>query len=358
MARIGVLLLLLIQWSNLYAWSCWYQNGSDGWYLEGSMYCEGISVESSLSDHYCVWYRPDDPVCTQYQEVVCTEATEFKTEACPQNFTGGINFSRSYSCATLSWSGWVETSSNCTPLPPSCIETTESRTMACPSGYEGYITETRISQCPNPYGTEVWSDWLESQNTCTQSTIDPVSPVSVTSPLNPVSPMPIDSVTAPQIDVQNRPIETPISPSTGISNNRQGVTLPLDDSVPEDELNESDKDVETETSSNADSPKDVKQDKQDGDKKDSKDNVDNVIDDSKEIVHGFGLVLSLEILNKPMEFYQPPIADMFSITQEFPINADTREFQLDLLKRNDIQDYYDSVSDSTWERIRRGDILQ
>ena len=358
MVRIGLLLLSLIQWSNVYAWSCSFNQTENGWYLEDSMWCDGIDPQVALEDHYCTWFRPDDPVCSSFIEPICVDSIEYQTLSCPQNHSGGIQQSRTYVCQQASWTDWTTTSDNCTPNPPTCKSSSESRTLSFPSGYDGQITETRISQCPNPYGTEVWSDWLESQNTCTQSTIDPVSPVSVTSPLNPVSPMPIDSVTAPQIDVQNRPIETPISPSTGISNNRQGVTLPLDDSVPEDELNESDKDVETETSSHADSPKDVKQDKQDGDKKDSKDNVDNVIDDSKEIVHGFGLVLSLEILNKPMEFYQPPIADMFSITQEFPINADTREFQLDLLKRNDIQDYYDSVSDSTWERIRRGDILQ
>jgi hypothetical protein len=214
--------------------------------------------------------------------------------------------------------------------------------LQCPSGYDGQITETRISSCPDPYGDPVWQEWLEESNTCTQSVSDPVSPISVTSPTNPVTSTAIESVTVPQIDVPQT-----INPAE-----------PTVESIAQEELSNLDDEVETSTSDKTDSTKEVKQDKQDRDKEKSKENVDNVVDDRKEIVHGFGLVLSLEILNKPMEFYQPPLEDLFSIIQEFPINADTREFQLDLLKRNDIEDYYYSLSDSAWERIRRGDILQ
>ena len=342
MARIGVLLLLLIQWSNVYAWSCYYDNGEDGWYLEGSMVCDGIEVSVAIENHYCEWHRPDDPYCDQYQVPTCVDSIEYITETCPQNYSGGIQKSRTYVCQQASYTDWQVTSNNCTPNPPTCISSSESRIVACPSGYDGQITETRLSSCPDPYGTEVWSDWLESQNTCTQSTTDPVSPISVTSPSSPVSPTAIESVTVPQVDVPqtNNPAE------------------PTIESIVQEELGDSSEEVKTDTRSKTDSTKEVKQDKQDGDKKESKDNVDNVVDDRKEIVHGFGLVLSLEILNKPMEFYQPPLEDPFSIIQEFPINADTREFQLDLLKRNDLEDYYYSLSDNTWERIRRGDILQ
>ena len=342
MARIGLLLLLLIQWSNVYAWSCYYNNGEDGWYDGTSMVCDGIEVSVAIENHYCEWYRLDDPYCSQYQVTTCVDSIEYQTLSCPPNHSGGIQQSRTYVCQQASWTDWTTTSDNCTPNPPTCIASFDSRIVACPSGYEGQITETRISSCPNPYGTEVWSDWSESQNTCTQSTTDPVSPISVTSPTNPVTSTVTESVTVPQIDV----------PQT------TNPAEPTIESIVQEELNESTDEVETSTSDKTDSTEEVKQDKQDGDKEQSKDNVDNVVDNSKEIVHGFGLVLSLEILNKPMEFYQPPLADMFSITQEFPINADTREFQLDLLKRNDIEDYYYSLSDSAWERIRRGDILQ
>ena len=342
MAKIGTLLLSLILWSNVYAWSCYFNQTEDGWYLEDSMVCDGIEVSVAIESHYCEWYRPDDPYCSQFQEPICVDSIEYQTETCPSNYSGGIQKTRSYLCKQANWTDWQVTSDNCTPNPPTCSSSSESRTLSCPQGYDGQITETRISQCQNPYGTEVWSDWLESQNSCTQSTTDPVSPISVTSPTNPVTPIITESVTVPQVDVPQT--TNPASPNI--------------QSVAQEELSDSSDEVETSTSDKTDSTKEVKENKQDGNKEQSKDNVGNVVDDGKEIVHGFGLVLSLEILNKPMEFYQPPLADMFSITQEFPIHADTREFQLDLLKRNDIEDYYYSLSDSAWERIRRGDILQ
>jgi hypothetical protein len=151
--------------------------------------------------------------------------------------------------------------------------------------------------------------------------------------------MPIESVTVPTVDV----------PQTN---------EPTVESVAQEELSDAGDEVESSASDKTNSTEDVKENKQDGNKKDSKNNVNDVVNDSKEIVHGFGLVLSLEILQKPMEFYQPPLEDAFSITQEFYQSADTREFQLNLLKNNNIEDYYNSTSDYTWERIRRGDILQ
>jgi len=268
------------------------------------------------------------------------DSIEYQTLSCPPNYSGGIQQSRTYVCKQASWTDWTTTSDNCTANPPTCIASFDSRTLSCPQGFDGQITETRISSCPDPYGTEVWSDWSESQNTCTQSTTDPVSPISVTSPTSPVSPMPIESVTVPTIDVP------------------QTSNEPTIESVLQEEVSDTSDKVETNTSNETNSTKEVKENKQDGNKEDSKENVNNVVDNRKEIVHGFGLVLSLEILNKPMEFYQPPLEDAFSITQELPISAATRQFQLDLLKGNNIEDYYNSVSDSTWERIRRSDILQ
>jgi hypothetical protein len=304
------------------------------------MQCVGIDNQVALEQEYCGWYRPDDPICSAVIEPICVDSIEYQTLSCPPNYSGGIQQSRTFVCKQASWTDWTVTSDNCTPNPPTCIATFDSRTLSCPQGFDGQITETRISQCPDPYGTEVWSDWLESQNSCTQSTTDPVSPISVTSPLSPVSPMPVESVIAPTIDVP------------------QTTNEPTIESVVQEELSDSSDKVESNTSNQTDSTKEVKENKQEGDKKESKNNVDNIVDNSKEIVHGFGLVLSLEILNKPMDFYQPPLEDPFTIIQEFYQSADTREFQLNLLKSNNIEDYYNSTSDYTWERIRRGDILQ
>jgi len=334
MARIGLLLLSLILWSNAYAWYCNYTPDSNGFMVEDSLVCNGIDNETAVKDFWCVSYRPDDPICTQFIEPICVDSIEYITETCPPNHSGGIQKARTFICQQASWTDWQVTSNNCTPNPPTCISSSDSRNMACPSGYDGQIIETRIGNCPDPYGEIQFTEWLESTNTCVQSTTDPISPISVTSPTNPVSPIQIESVTVPIIDVPQTNNEPTIESL---------VSEELNDSVEEV------KDVSTEDSQSTDS-----KDKQDdnGKNDNGKNRKDTPIDSPKEIVHGFGLVLSLEILNKPMEFYQPPLEDLFTIIQEFPVNADTREFQLDLLKQDHIQNYYDSISNHTWERIR------
>jgi hypothetical protein len=155
-----------------------------------------------------------------------------------------------------------------------------------------------------------------------------------------VSPIQIDTVTVPVIDAP------------------QTTNEPTIESVVQEELSNSSDDVKDKTDNKTDSTKEVKENKQDGNDEQSENSKDDVVDSPKEIVHGFGLVLSLELLNKPIEFYQPPLTDMFSITQEFPINATTREFQLDLLKNYSIENYYNFISNRSWERIRRSDLLQ
>jgi hypothetical protein len=343
MARIGVLLLLLIQWSNVYAWYCNFTNGEDGWYLEGSMQCVGIDNQVALEQEYCGWFRPQDPICSEILQPVCVDSIEYQTLSCPTNYSGGIQQSRTYVCQQASWTNWTTTSDNCTPDPPTCVASSDSRTLACPSGYEGQITETRVSQCPDPYGEPQWLEWQQNEYTCTQNISDPVSPISVTSPTNPVTSIVTESVTAPIIDV----------PQT---NNPSEPTI---ESVAQEELSNSSDDVEQKTNNKTDSPKEVKQDKQDGNNEKSKNNKDEVVDNPKEIVHGFGLVLSLDILQKPMEFYQPPLEDIFSITQEFPLETRLiEEFYSDVLRQDYLENYYIGNSNSAWDRLRRSDILQ
>lgn len=339
-----LLLLLALIWSNYaYSWSCYYDNGSDGWYLEGSMVCDGIEVSVAIQDHYCEWHRPNDPYCDQYQTPICVDAIEYQTLSCPVNYSGGIQQSRTYVCQQASWTDWTTTSNNCSPNPPTCIASSESRVVACPSGYDGQITETRIGSCPDPYGDQQWLEWLEESNTCTQSVSDPVSPISVTSPTNPVTSIVTESVTAPVIDVTQT--TNPAEPTI--------------ESVVQEELTESSENVESSTSNKTDSTKEVKQDKQDGNKESSKKDVDNIVNDTKDIVHGFGLVLSMELFKQPMDFYQPPLEDPFSIIQEFPLEQRLiEEFYIDVLGQDVVENYFITNSNHTWERIRRSDILQ
>jgi hypothetical protein len=190
MVRITLFLLLLILRNNAYAWSCNFQNTEDGWYLQGSMVCNGIDPQEALQQHYCSWYRPNDPYCSIYQAPSCQDQVEYRTLSCPIHYSGAINQSRSFSCSTNAWLDWYTTSDNCVQDPPTCIESTETRQLACSSGLEGLLQEQRTSICSDPYGTPTWTTWSELLNTCkmTATNINNVaSPVSPISPLNPNS---------------------------------------------------------------------------------------------------------------------------------------------------------------------------
>ena len=327
-------LLILLTWSSYgYSWICYYQPDSNGYISEGSLNCSGIETADALENHWCVYYQPSDPICEQFK-TVCVNSVEYRTEDCPINHSGGLQQSRQFTCSTQTWSDWQTSSNNCTPNPPSCIETSESRVLQCDSGYEGQITETRISSCPDPYGEPQWLDWHQTEYGCTQSVSDPVSPISVTSPTNPVSPTAIESATAPQVDVQSPsplPVQKPTEP---IAKALEEVN---DNSTEKSEKTEDVEEAEQETTENK---------------------IQDLPKGEQEVVHGFGLSLSLDLFNNPMQFYQPPLVDPFTIIQEFPIDEATRKFQLDLLKQDNIENYYFSDPNNTWDRLRRGDILQ
>lgn len=351
--RYLLILILLTLRSNAYAWSCSFTNGSDGWYLENSMVCDGIDPQVALEEHYCTWYRPQDPVCQTFIEPICVDSIEYQTLTCPIHYSGGIQQSRTYVCQQTSWTDWATTSNNCTPDPPTCIDTSESRSLSCPSGYEGQITETRIGTCPDPYGDIVYTGWTEQQNSCVQSQTDPVSPISVTSPANPVNNMITDSVTAPPIDA-TQTNNVPVAP------NETGQ--PIEVQVQSQSEKPVEKTTDSSSSKSTESVSEVKQeksDKKDGEKDKTPNDKDNIKNNLHEILPGFGTIMSLDILAQPMNFYQPPLNDMFSITQEFPIEQRLiEEFYSDVFRQDYLEDYYIGNSNRAWERIRSRDILQ
>jgi hypothetical protein len=79
----------------------------------------------------------------------------------------------------------------------------------------------------------------------------------------------------------------------------------------------------------------------------------------KELVPGFGLVMSLELLNKPMNFQQQQLQINLDYTQElsneFRGNTD---FLLQLLTDNDVGDSFRSRNDRLWGNLRRHNDLQ
>ena len=308
--------------------------------LEGSLYCNGIDPQIALKDYWCVSYRPDDPICGVYQTPACSDLVENQTTACTlPHYSGAINQSRNFSCSTQSWSAWTETSNNCTPDPPTCQTSVETRQLTCQADYVGSITETRYSSCPDPYGNPVFGAWVETTNTCVKSATNVTnvtSPVSPSSPLNPINNSSIGVPVAPT------PIENPLAQEV------PKAELPLKVEQPKQELKDTPKAKE-------ENPKETPKTEQ---KSESKESPKLDVPKGKEIVHGFGIVLSLEILNKPI-IQQIEITDAFKFEQE--INSEfgrNQNLQLELIQLGTSQDDFDRITDSSWRSIRRHNFLQ
>ena len=303
-----------------------------------NLYCNGIENEVAIRDYWCVSYRPDDPICDPYRQPVCVNATETQSSACPlPHYSGVVNQARTYSCTSSSWSPWYETSNNCTQDPPTCQTSTETRTLACQADYVGSITETRISSCPDPYGSPVWGAWVETTNTCVKSATNVTnvsSPVSPSSPLNPV----------------NQTSTTVDTTTTQTTTQDTSIASPVEVKVeqPKQEVKETPKAKE-------DNPKDTPKTEQ---KNESKESPKLDVPKGKELVHGFGIVLSLEILNKPI-IQQIELTDAFKFDQELNNDFGKNEnFKLELLQLSTPQDDFNSIADSSWKRIRRHNFLQ
>ena len=302
-----------------------------------NLYCNGIENEVAIRDYWCVSYRPDDPICDPYRQPVCVNATETQSSACPlPHYSGVVNQARTYSCTSSSWSPWYETSNNCTQDPPTCQTSTETRTLACQTDYVGSITETRISSCPDPYGSPVWGAWVETTNTCVKSATNVTnvsSPVSPSSPLNPVNQTSTTVDTTTQTTTQDTSVANPVE---------------IKVEQPKQEVKETPKAKE-------DNPKDTPKTEQ---KNESKESPKLDVPKGKELVHGFGIVLSLEILNKPI-IQQIELTDAFKFDQELNNDFGKNEnFKLELLQLSTPQDAFIGSADISWKRIRRHNFLQ
>jgi len=308
--------------------------------LEGSLVCNGIDPQIALKDYWCVSYQPSDPICSAYKTPTCSDLVENQSTACTlPHYSGVINQSRTYSCSTNTWSAWTETSNNCTQDPPTCQTSTETRQLACQTDYVGSITETRYSSCPDPYGSPIWGAWIETSNTCVKSATNVTnisSPVSPTSPINPVNQtQPItQTVTEPPTQIESNPLASPISNPV--------VEQPKQE-------------VKQETKAKEDSPKSPPQ----GENKNEKsEKPEIVVPKGKELVHGFGIVLSLEILNRPI-INQIQITDAFKFEQEIGTDVGrTQNLQLELIQLGTSQDDFDSLASGSWRSLRRHNFLQ
>jgi hypothetical protein len=301
--------------------------------LPGSLVCNGIEPEIALKDYWCVSYNPSDPICGAYQAPACSDLVENQTTACTlPNYSGVVNQSRTYSCTSNYWSPWTETSNNCTPDPPTCQASTETRQVACQADYVGSVTETNISSCPDPYGSPIWSGWVETNNTCVKSATNVTNtsnPISPGSPLNPINNPPAGLATNSAPDIVSSPLAV--------------------------EVEQPKQETKSEPKTKEDSPKDPPKAEQ---KSESKDSPKLEIPKGKQLVHGFGIVLSLEILNRPI-IQQIELTDAFKfdteINNEFGKN---QNLQLELIQLGTSEVDFNSIANSSWLSLRRDNFLQ
>ena len=339
MARTLFLLVLLLIRSNAYAWYCSYTPSPEGWVT--NLQCHDISNAEALRIAWCP-YRPQDPICGTLAppEPVCVATTESQSLACPVHYSGVINQSRTYQCSSQSWGAWTTTSNNCTPDPPSCHTSMEERQVACSEGYTGTITEQRSSQCPDPYGQPIFGAWQETQNTCQKSI---TNPTNVSSPLNPSSP-----IAAP-------PPEPPAPEPPPVMNMESpaGIAPPPPPPPPPQEAP---KEVKSSGSVNTSSSPTVASPTE---QKETKVETKVEVPKGKELVPGFGLVMSLDILNKPMQMQQQKLQINLDYSQELPIELrGNQDFLLQLLTDNNVGDSFRSRNDRLWGDLRRHNDLQ
>lgn len=363
MKKLLLTLITLITWSNYgYTWYCTYNQNESGWYDGTSMVCYDISVEVALEQHYCVWHAPSDPYCSIYQTTTtCSDTVEYRTLACTEpNTVGVVNQVRDYYCQTDTYGAWVTTSENCSPAPATCIDTAETREIACDSGYEGTISQVRQFNCSTPYSDGVWTDWVETNRNCMMSVTDPVSPLSTTipqapsdgsstDPTNPVStnvqPPAIDNVTAPE----NAQVLTTTMPDL-VQPKEESSTTSVTSPKKKEEKNE----VNTSSSEETESQQESKQNEEE--KEEEKEKAPEV-PIGKSLVPGFGLTMSLDVLNSGIQLNEIQLNDVLTLVQEQEYDRQ-QNILLDLVFQDDVDAGLDSIANIRWRSLLRDNPLQ
>ena len=318
--RLLCLCLFLLTWSNAYAWYCSYTPTQEGYI--SNLVCHDIDPTLAVKDYWCP-YRNADPICRPFDQPVipvCADRTEVQSIACPIHYSGIINQSRTYYCQSGSYTDWITTSNNCSPDPPTCHTTTEQRQVACQDGYTGSITEQRVSSCPDPYGQPTFGAWVETANSCVKSMTNATNPVSPISPINPT--------------VTVTPVEQPVAPVESLPTVTETTTTEVK--------------TETKTEVKQESSTPVKQEEKQTEQPKAPD-----VPKGKELVNGFGVVMSLEIINSPITFQQQQLEIALDYSQELPDGIrGNQEFITEIISQSSATGVFD-ISSKRWNDLRR-----
>jgi len=336
--RLLCLFLLLLIRSNAYAWYCTYTPTTEGYI--SNLQCYDIDPTLAVKDYWCP-YRNADPICRQFDQPVipiCSDHTEVQSISCPVHYSGVINQSRTYHCQTASYTDWITTSNNCTADPPTCHVSVEERQVACTEGYVGSITQQRTSSCPDPYGQPIFGAWAETQNTCEKSITNVTNPAS---PVSPIMGQAMESV--PSVDVTTAPVEMP------------QVEVKVEATV---EVKTEVKQESSPSSPTAASPAATPTTNVAGDKTEVKETPKIDVPKGKELVPGFGIVMSIEILNAPIKFQEQQFITLLDYTQELDDGVKRSQGYLLEFINDSYSNNLFNIGNMRWNDLRRHNDVQ
>ena len=283
------------------------------------------------------------PVDTGWHEIArscqpapptCHTTTETQTLSCGTHQHGSISQSRSSTCpdpyGQPVMGDWVTTTNTCAPDPATCLASTQTRTLACASGYTGTTTEVQQISCSDPYSQPIFGAWVETQNLCVKSITNVTNPVSPVSPISPVAAptpvvesAPVEQQPAPQIE-SAAPITTNVVPSTTETK------------------------TQTKTEIKQESKTEIKQESKQEDTPKSPD-----VPKGKELVQGFGIVMSLDLINAPIKFQQQQLEIAIEYSQELPDGIrGNQEFITELITQGSATNLFD-IGSKRWRDLYR-----
>jgi hypothetical protein len=340
MARIIIFLLCLLLRNNAYAY-CYATEWTDYGPVFSSLGVAQGTTLQACQQLACQLY-PGIPECGQPVDPPCQDITEFQSLACQPNYSGAINQSRTKTCSNNQWTDWTTTSNNCTPDPPTCIESVETRQLTCSPGFEGLSQEQRTSICSDPYGSPTWTTWLEIYNTCKMTSTNlnnPASPISPISPTNPNSVISQQVTTAPIIPPEPVIVQdmtalttTTETPATSVATVKSEATGTISAPSPASTTTTSGTDKK-------DAPKAPEAPK------------------GKTIVPGFGIVMSMQLINSGYNLQQTQIQENIKLIQEQDYERQQNIF-IEFISANDTGDYLIRASANRWRSILRDNPLQ
>ena len=308
--------------------------------VEDSIQCYDIDPYVAISQYWCVSYQPNDPICSAYtQQSSCSDTVEQRSVACTEpNTVGFVNESRTYTCASDSWSDWTVSSNNCTPAPPTCFESQEERAVACQDGYTGSITEYRELICSTPYSMPTPGPWITSSDSCTLKATDPTS---IESPLNPASPLSLDQqdpvgITSGIVDMTPTPMDNPVEQEMAI---------------PQEKTEEQEQKSTTQPStSNSTETKEEK-------KTEAKQEQKIKLKENEDVIPGFGIAISFALIEQPVMYQQQDLTNILNLEQEQNY-AREQDFLLNLIQSDDYSSDFDSLANYRWRSLLHDNPLQ